>query len=861
MEERSFPTAQKALNGSSANSGALGRKTSSKPSVTDNGKDVKKYSPEPVKAIQLHANKSIEASAAQQPNQKVGIDKAANTSKNSILNSEEDVKSIKENTADELDLMKRDQIGGQNVPARRGASENSIRSSEENVKKNTAKTAEKFSMETEEDAEWQAKVNSAMTMDEAKRFDSKNEDIRYSREQEKYDYSKPFAEQVDDWKQGKIPKYDTLIIGATPTAFRKVGFNSLPMTINQSHVDYAINGTKNAEHHIGEVLLKQLPSALEQPVAIIASETQKGTSVIALLPFTKDGKTVVAPVYIDGFGIQNTVKIDSNAVTSIYGRKNAVSNLLTKALNDHKLSEPHVFYLDKAKAAALYQGSKVTMPKMPNTSDGFVSSIRDANSPVKPKIKDITESQQFKRWFGKSKVVNDDGTPRVVYHATYNDFTVFDRSKLGENTMSNASSWEMGATSLIGHWFSDHDIQDELGATRLGKYYLNIEAPYEISLYDLTDDIAAFADNYNELEEAFENRETESIREVVGRYVGKLRSDGYDGLVVNDEEFGGTSYVVFGSEQIKSADPVTYNDNDEVIPLSKRFDRKNEDIRYSREVYWKPKLSKTEWSLLNDRTAVEIASKSKFLDEATKWLYAKKKGTEVFAIYGIGDGTVPTVLYASGGKKAKIEAQKLTKYLEGLANGTVESRGTFAGWLEAVSDAKREYYSGYDANGHRGKALGLDNILSKHAERLRNGDNDGSTENSGNVNYSREPETLNELRRQNKVRRERVEYWKRQTKPTKVKQLRMDDIRRLAKEVVSMSETDLKPKDITEGLTELGKYLLNEPELRYTDVSKMAEDIAADVIENATVVVNEEDTEKPRFRARLLSLISVPERG
>ncbi len=30
------------------------------------------------------------------------------------------------------------------------------------------------------------------------------------------------------------------------------------------------------------------------------------------------------------------------------------------------------------------------MPKMPDTSDGFVSSIRDANSPVKPKIKNAT---------------------------------------------------------------------------------------------------------------------------------------------------------------------------------------------------------------------------------------------------------------------------------------------------------------------------------------------------------------------------------------------------------------------------------------------------------------------------------------
>lgn len=65
----------------------------------------------------------------------------------------------------------------------------------------------------------------------------------------------------------------------------------------------------------------------------------------------------------------------------------------------------------------------------------------------------------------------------------------------------------------------------------------------------------------------------------------------------------------------------------------------------------------------------------------------------------------------------------------------------------------------------------------------------------------------------------------------------LDELR----EVIDMSETDLKPNDITERLNELGRYILNEPELRYTDVAEMANDIAADVVENATVIVNEED--------------------
>lgn len=81
------------------------------------------------------------------------------------------------------------------------------------------------------------------------------------------------------------------------------------MTINQTHVDYAINGTKNTDHTIGADGLKQLPQALEHPIAVIAFKTQNGTSVVALLPFTHNGNTVIVPVVIDGFGFQNNVRL------------------------------------------------------------------------------------------------------------------------------------------------------------------------------------------------------------------------------------------------------------------------------------------------------------------------------------------------------------------------------------------------------------------------------------------------------------------------------------------------------------------------------------------------------------------------
>ena len=59
----------------------------------------------------------------------------------------------------------------------------------------------------------------------------------------------------------------------------------------------------------------------------------------------------------------------------------------------------------------------------------------------------------------------------------------------------------------------------------------------------------------------------------------------------------------------------------------------------------------------------EIKSGENLLDEATKWVYADEKGVQVFALYGIGDGTEATPLYAVGGKTASAKAKMLMDYI------------------------------------------------------------------------------------------------------------------------------------------------------------------------------------------------------
>lgn len=73
----------------------------------------------------------------------------------------------------------------------------------------------------------------------------------------------------------------------------------------------------------------------------------------------------------------------------------------------------------------------------------------------------------------------------------------------------------------------------------------------------------------------------ESIWQLINskKFADMVREKGYD--AIKENEFGNITYGVLDATQLKSADAVTYRWKNKVIPLSKRFDTENEDIRYS----------------------------------------------------------------------------------------------------------------------------------------------------------------------------------------------------------------------------------------------------------------------------------------
>ncbi|MDP4546475.1 LPD38 domain-containing protein [Marinobacter sp. MDS2] len=189
-----------------------------------------------------------------------------------------------------------------------------------------------------------------------------------------------------------------------------------------------------------------------------------------------------------------------------------------------------------------------------------------------------TDTDAFRKWFGDSKVVDENGAPLVVYHGTNESFTEFDRGQLGKNTAWN--------DTRFGFYFADNqDAAAEFGSNLIPAY-VAIEKPLRLTPNELfsnraqaatvyeamtgerlspSDALSAINDEIGlgELSDALESLATEEGRSVIER-------DGYDG-VISDMGDGTLQYAAFRPNQIKSA---TGNTG--------AFDPDNADIRFSR---------------------------------------------------------------------------------------------------------------------------------------------------------------------------------------------------------------------------------------------------------------------------------------
>ncbi|MBQ3785022.1 MAG: hypothetical protein II843_01345 [Alphaproteobacteria bacterium] len=181
--------------------------------------------------------------------------------------------------------------------------------------------------------------------------------------------------------------------------------------------------------------------------------------------------------------------------------------------------------------------------------DGKERTVYNSNGDRIAKSKEALTN--FWRWFGDSKVVDEQGRPLVVYHGsrTEKDFTIFDKR------------YQKNKSSRTGFWFGS-DIIDY--GQNVKKYYIKLENPF---IYNANKQV------YNQIEELDKTLLKNILISVFGQNIAITKYDtllsdyltyyakkqGYDGVIINDIKEGNKAilmddYVAFNPNQIKSVD-------------------------------------------------------------------------------------------------------------------------------------------------------------------------------------------------------------------------------------------------------------------------------------------------------------------
>lgn len=240
-----------------------------------------------------------------------------------------------------------------------------------------------------------------------------------------------------------------------------------------------------------------------------------------------------------------------------------------------------------------------------------------------------TESPEFKRWFGKSKVVDASGKPMMVYHGTAADFEAFSPSKVGTGGDSGflGSGFYFGNNSYIARSYS---MMRAGGNERVIDAYLSLQNPFMWGAKGLG--VRGFVQEGDRLPNAIhdevvkrtgidrpvrgddvalaEKQASRAVREV-------LEEMGYDGVIAADDfSDRPIEFVAFRPEQIKSVfNRGTWNPDD-------------------------PRLSEMRASLM------QTAAKAKGMIGREHWRSPSEWLTD--AMGGFGDGTFSSLALVPG---------------------------------------------------------------------------------------------------------------------------------------------------------------------------------------------------------------------
>ena len=199
---------------------------------------------------------------------------------------------------------------------------------------------------------------------------------------------KTFAQQVDEALKGKTDRYSDLKVCDTPQILLDVGCKQLPMLYSQKHLREALKPKNNHTHAHGLTIeqIKKIPTLISEPVMIFDSLTKSDSIVIVTSEIDNNNNPIITSVRPNGKGRYELENIDSNFVTSIYGRENFEKHINRVIITNNLL------YCNKEKSQELFSVLGLQSSKGLNNLDSNIiihksqNIVNENQAEVKEKI-------------------------------------------------------------------------------------------------------------------------------------------------------------------------------------------------------------------------------------------------------------------------------------------------------------------------------------------------------------------------------------------------------------------------------------------------------------------------------------------
>ncbi len=374
---------------------------------------------------------------------------------------------------------------------------------------------------------------------------------------EKKSIDTEFNNIIDNWDKKTIGF--SFVVGETSEALQEAGIPKKQIRWDASKIVALLN------KHNGMTIdtIKQIPELLEHPIIVVDSKKDVNSKIVMGDLYDANGKIVTAVLLLTPTSKKGNV-LDLIKISSAEGRGH-IKSLFTYEDG----SNVPVRYINKKRIQSWLNVNRLQLPlhNLDSDSNNIISQKTDLstqNSKIVPEGKasreldteylsavergDMKAAQRMvdeaaKNW---GAISLKDNKPTTFYHGTNKEFNVFSYGEIGKAT----------GVGILGEgfYFTDKQRLAKDYGQNVKSFYLQMSNPYIATENDF----------------------------------GRLRSDKladekYDGVILKTPS--GNITMVFDNTQMKLTDPVTYDDDGNVIPLSERFNPEKKDIRYSREPF------------------------------------------------------------------------------------------------------------------------------------------------------------------------------------------------------------------------------------------------------------------------------------